>query len=82
MTHMKLEEWDKIAPIFAAMRIRSTWVRTDAAQLRDWVRGLPVVPAFDTEAFAGLCDARDALEEAHQAVAEAIQLYLKKDKVT
>lgn len=80
---MPLPEWDlKVAPLLAAMKTRSTWLRVDANQILQWVKELSAVPGFETEAMDVLLIAKECLQNALAAVEEAIKRYNEKEKVT
>lgn len=83
LRHMTLSEYDKkIAPLLGAIKGRARWLVIDAHQIKDWVKQLVAAPNFDTEAFAVMIEAKEALSEAESSVNEAIASYNQKEKVT
>ncbi len=82
MRHMSLEEWDRrVAPFLATIGIRAKHIENDARQITEWVRLLPVAPAFPVEAIGKLQDAKTELELALNEVHMALENYNDKDKV-
>jgi hypothetical protein len=82
MKHMTLEEWDRrVAPFLATIGIRAKHIENDARQITEWVRLLPVAPAFPTEAIGKLQDATTELELALNEIHMALEAYHEKEKV-
>lgn len=82
MKHMTLEEWDRrVAPFLATIGIRAKHIETDARQISEWVRLLPVAPAFPTEAIGKLQDAKTELELALNEIHMALENYHEKEQV-
>ncbi len=80
---MTLEEWDKkVGPLLGAIKGRSVWIRVDANQILEWIKGLPAAPDFETEAMSVLREAQEALAIASASIQEAIVKYESKEKTT
>lgn len=82
MRRMTLDEWDRdVAPYLTTIGIRAGWIARDAMQIADWIKQIPAVPDFETDAADRLKLARRELQRAMEIVDGAIKDYDKKEKV-
>ena len=82
MKQITLEEWDRrIAPFLSTIEIRARQVQTDAKQILEWVKMLPVAPGFETKALDELVNARTDAAIAADILQEAINRFMEKEKV-
>lgn len=83
MKHMSLDEWDqKVGPYLASICTRATWIVNDTKQISEWIKTIPAVPNFETEAQSRMLMARQTLMVALKQIENAIDDYGKKTKVT